>query len=176
MGFWQISMCWSRRQTPVQQHFITSFRCLWSPPPHLRRRPSRVVFPMSTSPPDAHDENDKDELADPNHAADDAEAGASTTPAKRGRGRPKGSKNKKGASATVASPESPTAPTRKRGRPPKEKKEDAGEEPAPKRPRGRPPKVKPAPAPEEATTSAAADAGETSTKKKRGRPPKKPAA
>ncbi|KAF8969991.1 hypothetical protein BDZ97DRAFT_178142 [Flammula alnicola] len=130
---------------------------------------------MSTSPKEAHDENvDKqsvDELADPNHATDDAEPGASNaTPAKRGRGRPKGSKNKK-AGASSSAPDSPTTPTvqRKRGRPPKEKKEDAGEEPPAKRPRGRPPKPKPAAG--EATNSG--DTGESSTKKKRGRPPKK---
>ena len=45
-------------------------------------------------------------------------AGATETPAKRGRGRPKGSKNKKsGTSATEAPGEE--APKRKRGRPPK---------------------------------------------------------
>ncbi|KAF8902050.1 hypothetical protein CPB84DRAFT_889529 [Gymnopilus junonius] len=121
---------------------------------------------MSTSPNDAQDEGvDKqsvDELADANHAPDDAEAGkhflfrsanvfhdarphfapiervrythtndencshylylgtSSAPPVKRGRGRPKGSKNKKsGASSSAA--ESPTTPAvpRKRGRPPK---------------------------------------------------------
>ncbi|KAH9484226.1 hypothetical protein JR316_0003706 [Psilocybe cubensis] len=100
--------------------------------------------------------------------------GTSTTSGtvKRGRGRPKGSKNKK-SGASSAGPESPTTPTvqRKRGRPPKEKKEDAGEEPPPKRPRGRPPK-NPKPASGEATTSAA-EAGDSSGKKKRGRPSKK---
>ena len=48
--------------------------------------------------------------------------GLATTPAKRGRGRPKGSKNKKSAAGTAASP-SEVAPAagekRKRGRPPK---------------------------------------------------------
>ncbi|KIM49213.1 hypothetical protein M413DRAFT_438378 [Hebeloma cylindrosporum] len=47
--------------------------------------------------------------------------GTSTaTPAKRGRGRPKGSKNKK-AGASSSAPDSPTTPSvpRKRGRPPK---------------------------------------------------------
>ncbi|KAF8163219.1 hypothetical protein B0H34DRAFT_672269 [Crassisporium funariophilum] len=149
---------------------------------------------MSTSANEAQDEGaDKqslDELEETNHAAGDAEAvhfepislldegdrninanGTSpTTPAKRGRGRPKGSKNKKAASTSAAG--SPTTPVagRKRGRPPKEKKEDSGEEPPPKRPRGRPPK-NPKPIPAEGGTSA--EAGESSVKKKRGRPPKK---
>ncbi|PPQ86843.1 hypothetical protein CVT25_012562 [Psilocybe cyanescens] len=132
---------------------------------------------MSTPPNDAQDEGlDKqsvDELAETNHATDDAEPGTSTASAvKRGRGRPKGSKNKKSGTSS-AGPESPTTPTvqRKRGRPPKEKKEDTGEEPPPKRPRGRPPK-NPKPASGEATTSADV-AGDSSAKKKRGRPSKK---
>ncbi|KAF4615459.1 hypothetical protein D9613_002963 [Agrocybe pediades] len=133
---------------------------------------------MSTSPTDQHDEPaDKaiDELADANNTVDDAEQGSSSPVVKRGRGRPKGSKNKK-TGASSSAPESPTTPVqrRKRGRPPKEKKEDSGEEPAPKRPRGRPPK-NPKPA-EEGPAAAGGESGETSTKKKRGRPPKKSSA
>ncbi|CAA7271784.1 unnamed protein product [Cyclocybe aegerita] len=132
---------------------------------------------MSTPPNDAQDDAvDKqspvDELAEPNHTADDAEAGTSTAaPVKRGRGRPKGSKNKKaGTSSAADSPTTPTVP-RKRGRPPKEKKEEPEGEPTPKRPRGRPPKnPKPAPPAEGAATTT--EGGEA-PKKKRGRPPKK---
>lgn len=147
-------------------------------PPSLTARIVRQIDPMSTSPNDAHEDGAEkqsvDELADANHTAEEAEAGTSTaTPAKRGRGRPKGSKNKK-AGASSSAPDSPTTPSvpRKRGRPPKEKKEDTGEEPPPKRPRGRPPKT-PKPAADEAAASG--EAGESSTKKKRGRPPKKAA-
>ncbi|KAF7343230.1 Pleiotropic drug resistance ABC transporter protein [Mycena venus] len=67
----------------------------------------------------------------------------------RGRGRPKGSKNKR-AVPTAAGEASSSAPPRKRGRPPKEKKDDddkdaeddgdGDEEPTPKRKRSRPPR------------------------------------
>ncbi|KIM80745.1 hypothetical protein PILCRDRAFT_822010 [Piloderma croceum F 1598] len=104
--------------------------------------------------------------------AEDGAGETSGAPVKRGRGRPKGSKNKKG--STFAADVSATdAPKKKRGRPPKEKKpEEVGTdgEPAPKRKRGRPPKN---PKPEgEADATSGAEGGEPSEKKKRGRPPK----
>lgn len=79
----------------------------------------------------------------------------SLRPVKRGRGRPKGSKNKPPSTAAPIA-ESSSSPTRKRGRPPKEKREDG--EPTPKRRRGRPRKN---PLPDEASPT-----------KKRGRPKK----
>ncbi|KZP24789.1 hypothetical protein FIBSPDRAFT_929664 [Athelia psychrophila] len=108
---------------------------------------------------------------------------------KRGRGRPKGSKNKKSATTPeVDAAAAADVPRKKRGRPPKvcvnlltpfagvprahpalstqEKKDDGDGEPPAKRKRGRPPKVKP-----EADTEGA-EGGEPSEKKKRGRPPK----
>ncbi|KAJ7940725.1 hypothetical protein B0H13DRAFT_1849903 [Mycena leptocephala] len=95
-------------------------------------------------------------------------ADTSDTPVKRGRGRPKGSKNKKAVPTPAG--ESSSAPPRKRGRPPKEKKDDdtkddaddddGDDEPTPKRKRGRPPKP-------------AAPADPNAEPKKRGRPPKK---
>ncbi|KAG8217827.1 hypothetical protein J3R82DRAFT_5992 [Butyriboletus roseoflavus] len=99
-------------------------------------------------------------------------------PAKRGRGRPKGSKNKKsGAVSATTAPSDGTPVRKKRGRPPKEKKpDDSGEEPPAKRRRGRPRKEqKPEEAPTVATSAATTGEGlgETSVKKKRGRPPKK---
>ncbi|KAF8189098.1 hypothetical protein K438DRAFT_1832929 [Mycena galopus ATCC 62051] len=72
-------------------------------------------------------------------------------PVKRGRGRPKGSKNKRAAPGAA---EASLAPPRKRGRPPKEKKDDddkdmeddgdadGDDEPPIKRKRGRPPKTR----------------------------------
>ncbi|KAJ7109286.1 hypothetical protein C8R44DRAFT_884346 [Mycena epipterygia] len=87
-------------------------------------------------------------------------------PVKRGRGRPKGSKNKK-AVPTPAGEASSSATPRKRGRPPKEKKDEekedesgGEEEPTPKRKRGRPPKP-------------AVPTDPNAEPKKRGRPPKK---
>ena len=90
------------------------------------------------------------------------------TPQKRGRGRPKGSRNKTTvleapSTSTAAAAGSSTTTVKKRGRPPKEKKDD--DEPAPKRQRGRPRKN---PKPE--------DSGEPAPKKKRGRPKKTAAA
>jgi high mobility group AT-hook protein 2 len=116
---------------------------------------------------------------------------SSAPPQKRGRGRPKGSKNKKG-TAALAAPAVPTVP-RKRGRPPKvrasglshcclhhncrsdprsvhQEKKDTGEEPPPKRPRGRPPKN---PKPPAGTSTEGADSTPP-VKRKRGRPPKNP--
>jgi len=133
---------------------------------------------MSPSPPQeaAAESKAQDELEENGQAVvGDAEAGAAETsgaPVKRGRGRPKGSKNKKG--TTLAGDASaPDAPKKKRGRPPKEKKpEEVGTdgEPAPKRKRGRPPKN---PKPEgEAGATSGGEGGEPSEKKKRGRPPK----
>ncbi|KAF5358279.1 hypothetical protein D9756_001649 [Leucocoprinus leucothites] len=94
-------------------------------------------------------------------------------PAKRGRGRPKGSKNKKSAAnASSATTTTPAVP-RKRGRPPKPKAEQDGE-PAPKRPRGRPPK-NPKPSVTEGgegTSASGEAAAEPSTKRKPGRPKK----
>ncbi|KAF8797943.1 hypothetical protein BYT27DRAFT_7228555 [Phlegmacium glaucopus] len=147
---------------------------------------------MSTSPNDPQDEGaDKqslDELEDTNHVVGTDAGPSPTTPAKRGRGRPKGSKNKKATSSPAAEGSSIPTGQRKRGRPPKvsknaiintsfrfpsehphEKKEDNGETPPPKRPRGRPPKNPKPPA----TEGTSGEAGEPSVKKKRGRPPKK---
>ena len=103
---------------------------------------------MSTSPQDQQDEGVAlDELDDANHAVDN-DGGTSlslytsyfslpsfldvhriiafpcldaspTTPVKRGRGRPKGSKNKKATSSSAAEGSSAPAGQRKRGRPPK---------------------------------------------------------
>jgi len=125
---------------------------------------------MSASPHDPQEEGaDKqslDELEDTNHIVD---ADASTT-AKRGRGRPKGSKNKKTTSSSTTEGPSVLSTGKKRGRPPKEKKEDDGT-PPPKRPRGRPPKNPKPPA----TEGTSGEASEPSVKKRRGRPPKKTA-
>ncbi|KAI0273689.1 hypothetical protein BC834DRAFT_966177 [Gloeopeniophorella convolvens] len=134
---------------------------------------------MSDSPADDAFDDPKlgDELDEGAQAAGNSDSGApAATPAKRGRGRPKGSKNKRPSTGTTgsASEAAPaTGEKRKRGRPPKPKnpeEETATGEPPVKRKRGRPPKnPKPAPAPE--------DAGEGGTseppvKRKRGRPPK----
>ncbi|KAH6918673.1 hypothetical protein BKA70DRAFT_1247888 [Coprinopsis sp. MPI-PUGE-AT-0042] len=129
---------------------------------------------MSSSPPrDLNDDRDRspleDELDQSAPSNNEPDAGPSTVPVKRGRGRPKGSKNKKGAAAN-AEPAAPAIP-RKRGRPPKEKKDD--EEPRPKRPRGRPPKN---PRPEGSSTTVGASASGDAPKRKRGRPPKNPPA
>lgn len=123
-------------------------------------------------------------------------------PVKRGRGRPKGSKNKKGLGDAAAP--APDTPKKKRGRPPKvgrflnyppahhrphdlayqsilfptlqEKKPEEDGEPAPKKKRGRPPKnPKPEVEVEAGATSGGeggGEGGESSEKKKRGRPPK----
>jgi len=132
---------------------------------------------MSPSPPqDAAAEGKAlDELEENGQAVvGEAEGGAaetSETPVKRGRGRPKGSKNKKG--SALAGDAAADAPKKKRGRPPKEKKPDevgTDGEPAPKRKRGRPPKN---PKPEgDAGATSGGEGGESSEKKKRGRPPK----
>ncbi|KAF8478627.1 hypothetical protein DFH94DRAFT_751101 [Russula ochroleuca] len=131
---------------------------------------------MSDSPDDTYDKL-PDELEEGAQLAGNSDTGAASTPAKRGRGRPKGSKNKKNAAGTAAST-SEVAPAagekRKRGRPPKPKnvpEEGASGEPPAKRKRGRPPKnPKPTSPPHE-------DVGEggtsdSPTKRKRGRPPK----
>ncbi|KAF9532262.1 hypothetical protein CPB83DRAFT_847540 [Crepidotus variabilis] len=128
---------------------------------------------MSASPneplDDALDSHSVDELAEANNTADDGEPGSSSAPpAKRGRGRPKGSKNKKTLAAGVDTTSAPTVP-KKRGRPPKEKKAD-DDEPVAKRPRGRPPKN---PRPSTGEAAASGEGGEPAPKKKRGRPPKK---
>jgi len=129
---------------------------------------------MSGSPP----HEPADDAHGPGTAADPASntAAAAETPAKRGRGRPKGSKNKKsGTSATEATGEE--APKRKRGRPPKRKAEDEGVEPPPKRKRGRPPK-NPKPETEEEAdhvepVAAESSTATTTTKKKRAGRPRK---
>lgn len=120
---------------------------------------------MSGSPP--HDPSD--DVRGPGTAADPATN--TEPPPKRGRGRPKGSKNKKpGASTTDATGEE--APKRKRGRPPKRKAEDEGADPPPKRKRGRPPK-NPKPDTDEDADHVDAAEPSTATKKKRpGRPRK----
>ncbi|KAJ6496591.1 hypothetical protein C8R47DRAFT_1194365 [Mycena vitilis] len=118
-----------------------------------------------TQPADNADDKDA-----PPQDADAAGEPATETPVKRGRGRPKGSKNKK---AVPAAPgDGPSAAPRKRGRPPKEKKDDDdakddaddddGDDEPPKKKRGRPPK-------------AASAADPNAEPKKRGRPPKKAA-
>ncbi|KAJ3561903.1 hypothetical protein NP233_g9910 [Leucocoprinus birnbaumii] len=135
---------------------------------------------MSASPKDqqddAADRQSIDELDEPQPEVEKEGGTTETTenpPVKRGRGRPKGSKNKKTtASAPGATTTTPSVP-RKRGRPPKPKTEQEGE-PAPKRPRGRPPK-NPKPAATEGGEGAAASgetAAEPSTKRKPGRPKK----
>ncbi|KAF8997766.1 hypothetical protein BDQ17DRAFT_1329222 [Cyathus striatus] len=101
-----------------------------------------------------------DELDEPLNLSDEFEAGPSTSLQKRGRGRPKGSKNKKSVDTIDVKP------ARKRGRPPKEKTDDTREELLVKRPRGRPRKN---PKPEAET----AEGGDKETQKKRGRKPKK---
>ncbi|KIY62957.1 hypothetical protein CYLTODRAFT_320901, partial [Cylindrobasidium torrendii FP15055 ss-10] len=97
---------------------------------------------MSESPPENTTdvaEKQLDELDEnPQEAADGEAAGpeepeTTEQPVKRGRGRPKGSKNSP-KKAEIAS----DTPKRPRGRPPKPKPE--GEVSTPKRPRGRPPK------------------------------------
>ncbi|KAG7452601.1 uncharacterized protein BT62DRAFT_1070351 [Guyanagaster necrorhizus] len=103
----------------------------------------------------------------PTPRAASAPAEAPAPPVKRGRGRPKGSKNK-----PTSSSASPAAPRRPRGRPPKEKKEDeqGAESSAPKRGRGRPPKH---PRPTESGGEGTAnDPAEPPAKRKRGRPKK----
>ncbi|KAH9063382.1 hypothetical protein EDB87DRAFT_1603334 [Lactarius vividus] len=133
---------------------------------------------MSDSPADDTFDDHKlpDELDEGAQLAGNSDSGAPPSPVKRGRGRPKGSKNKKSvAGASVPAPEAspPTGEKRKRGRPPKPKnpQEDTstGEPPA-KRKRGRPPKN-----PKPASTQEDAGEGGTSdlpVKRKRGRPPK----
>ncbi|KAH9997224.1 hypothetical protein BJV77DRAFT_960186 [Russula vinacea] len=78
---------------------------------------------MSDSPDDIYDKL-PDELEEGAQLAGNSDTGAASAPAKRGRGRPKGSKNKKSAAGTAAST-SEVAPAagekRKRGRPPKPK-------------------------------------------------------
>jgi len=129
-------------------------------------------------------------------------APATDSPPKRGRGRPKGSKNKKsGTSAAEATGEE--APKRKRGRPPKvrnhsyllhltrsafssflphllshtraqRKAEDEAVNPPPKRKRGRPPKNPKAETDEDADhVEPAAESSTTTTKKKKAGRPRK---
>jgi len=117
----------------------------------------------------------------PGPSAAEGESGAPTQ--KRGRGRPKGSKNKKSIAALAADASGESQKPKKRGRPPKvrfllhpltrndrgaycslpQEKKDDGEEPAPKRRRGRPPKN---PKPDSSSSAAAgttsADAGPSS--------------
>jgi len=146
-----------------------------------------VTIVMPTSPPqEGVAENKPQDELEENGQAPGAEAeGAaesSAAPLKRGRGRPKGSKNKKGAPSVGDASTSAEVPKKKRGRPPKEKKlEEAGTdgEPAPKRKRGRPPKnpkpenSKPENPPEaDGGVTSGGEGGEPSEKKKRGRPPK----
>jgi len=138
---------------------------------------------MSASPhqDDSADRYDDDieETDQPNTEDPDSAVHKDAQPAKRGRGRPKGSKNKKsGAATTTAGPSEGVPVKKKRGRPPKEKKQDdsGAEEPPAKRKRGRPRKDQRAQevtAPAMAAPATADGLGETSTKKKRGRPPKK---
>ncbi|KAG6818189.1 hypothetical protein H0H87_000094 [Tephrocybe sp. NHM501043] len=132
---------------------------------------------MSSSPhdpqDDAEDKQPVDEL-DEQHGGDtEGEATTKDVPAKRGRGRPKGSKNKRPGSIPAAAAGSSTAAVtpRKRGRPPKEKKPDDEGEPPAKRKRGRPPKN---PKPDAGDSAGGdGDAPDPSAKKKRGRPSKK---
>lgn len=135
---------------------------------------------MSTSPKEPQEEaaerQSVDELDEPQQEAENEGGTADASenpPVKRGRGRPKGSKNKKSTSSvTGTSPSTPAVP-RKRGRPPKPKTEQEGE-PAPKRPRGRPPKNPKPLVPEggEGENTSGEAAGEPSAKRKPGRPKK----
>lgn len=136
---------------------------------------------MSASPKDQQDDAAErqqsiDELDEPHPEAENEGGTTETTenlPAKRGRGRPKGSKNKKTAANTTDATSAMSAVPRKRGRPPKPKTDQEGE-PTPKRPRGRPPKNPRPSAPdggEEVTVSGEA-ATEEATKRKPGRPKK----
>ncbi|KAG5353989.1 hypothetical protein E4T56_gene12290 [Termitomyces sp. T112] len=131
---------------------------------------------MSSSPHDPQDEGDDkqnlDELDEPTGGDTEGDVGMKDAPAKRGRGRPKGSKNKRPGSTPAASAGTAVTP-RKRGRPPKEKKPDdeADTEPPTKRKRGRPPKnLKPESGD---GAEASGEATDPSAKKKRGRPSKK---
>ncbi|KAI0256758.1 hypothetical protein BJV78DRAFT_1150697 [Lactifluus subvellereus] len=152
---------------------------------------------MSDSPADDTFDDPKlpDELDEGAQHAGNSDTGLATTPAKRGRGRPKGSKNKKSAAGTAAST-SEVAPAagekRRRGRPPKvclepiasgfpfsplvivqpknPQEETATGEPPAKRKRGRPPKTpKPVPPHDDVAEGATSD---PPPKRKRGRPPK----
>ncbi|KAG6911460.1 hypothetical protein DXG01_014534 [Tephrocybe rancida] len=137
---------------------------------------------MSSSPHDPQEESEEkhgvDELDDQPGGDTEGEAPAKDAPVKRGRGRPKGSKNKRTGStpaATTGSSSAPAVTPRKRGRPPKEKKvdEEGDVEPPTKRKRGRPPKH---PKPDAGDGAEGdGDAPEPSAKKKRGRPSKKTA-
>jgi len=136
---------------------------------------------MSLSPGDAQlDGEDKqsiDQLDEQQPSGDTEGEGTAQdlqTPVKRGRGRPKGSKNKQSGTAMSTANAEASAQTgpRKRGRPPKEKKDIPNAEgSAPRRKRGRPPK-NPRPEGEE---SGNGDAAEPPLKKKRGRPSSKKA-
>jgi len=94
---------WQATRTPVGPLLLFSFRAL----PLARRRSITRVFLSNSL-------CSQSPIVPP--------LGLATTPAKRGRGRPKGSKNKKSAAGTAAST-SEVAPAagekRKRGRPPK---------------------------------------------------------
>ncbi|KAF8447587.1 hypothetical protein L210DRAFT_3526789, partial [Boletus edulis BED1] len=131
---------------------------------------------------DSADRYDEDIEENDRPAAEEVEAATApkdALPAKRGRGRPKGSKNKKsGAASATAGPSEGAPVKKKRGRPPKEKKPDdsGAEEPPAKRRRGRPRKEQKSQQTITAGTSATATgdgSGESIVKKKRGRPPKK---
>ncbi|KAJ7595131.1 hypothetical protein C8J56DRAFT_1124062 [Mycena floridula] len=104
----------------------------------------------------------QDQLDD--QPVDAAELAADVT-FKRGRGRPKGSRNKKSSNAGIGSSSTPTILQRRGGPSKKKKEDDSGADEAPQRKRGRPPKH---PKPE------MSDDDEPLVKKRRGRPPKKP--
>ncbi|KAG6890457.1 hypothetical protein C0992_001504 [Termitomyces sp. T32_za158] len=129
---------------------------------------------MSSSTQDPQDEGDDkrnlDELEEPTGGNNETDVAVKDAPTKRGRGRPKGSKNKRPGMTGVGT--STAGPPRKRGRPPKEKKpeDEADTEPPAKRKRGRPPKNLKSETGDDAGGSG--EATESSAKKKRGRPKK----
>ncbi|KAG6878697.1 hypothetical protein C0993_011512 [Termitomyces sp. T159_Od127] len=132
---------------------------------------------MSSSTQDPQDEGDEkqnvDELEETTGGNNESDAAVADALPKRGRGRPKGSKNKRPGMTPAATAGSSTAVTpRKRGRPPKEKKPEgeADAEPPAKRKRGRPPKIPKSETGDDAGGSG--EATESSAKKKRGRPKK----
>ncbi|KAH9842649.1 uncharacterized protein C8Q71DRAFT_733763 [Rhodofomes roseus] len=173
----------------VKTRALNTFRASLFPSSRLPSPASAQPLPTMPDSPSREDpaEDKKDELEDNGGEPETAEVEASAEsaqPAKRGRGRPRGSKNKKtiaaeaarAAGSSTAGGSSDPPVKRPRGRPRKRPAEDeAPSEPKPKRKRGRPPKNKPAEAPAEAE----GDEGEPEAaapseppKKKRGRPPK----